>query len=42
VRIIAKPAGNHSYPGKHILPIARGQHDPARASGVSASQPSNG
>jgi Zn ribbon nucleic-acid-binding protein len=41
VRIVAKPTGNHSYPGKHILPTVRGRRDAARASGVSASQPSN-
>ncbi len=42
VRIVAKPAGNHSYPGKHIMQTVRGRRDPATASGVSASQPSNG
>jgi Zn ribbon nucleic-acid-binding protein len=42
VRMIAKPGGNHSYPGEHILPTIRGRRDPARASGVSTSLPSNG
>jgi hypothetical protein len=41
VRIIVKPAGNHAYPGTHILPTVRGQRDQAMASGVSASQPPN-